>query len=209
VIGVVADGKYHRLGETPQRHLYLPLLQGYQLSMTLVLHISSDRATIAQSVRDSVQRLNHDLAVTDVRTMREHLGFALFPARAGAALLGGAGLLGLALAIVGLYGLLGFVVRQRTHEMGVRMAFGAAPRDVIRLVLRRSLWICTWGIGLGFVAAWIASMVLARVLYSVNPHDVAVFAGAPLVLLIVALAATIPSARAAVRVDPIIALRHE
>ncbi len=209
VVGVVSDGRYHRLGEAPQRHLYLPLLQGYQPSITLVLHVSADRGTVVQSVRETVQRLNPDLAVTDVRTMREHLGFALFPARAGAALLGGAGLLGLSLAIVGLYGLLAFVVRQRTHEMGVRMALGAGPRDVVRLVLRRSLLICAWGIGLGLGAAWIAAMLLAGVLYGVSPHDVAVFAGAPLVLLIVAVAATIPAALAAVRVDPITALRQE
>ena len=209
VVGVVADGKYHRLGEASQRHLYLPLLQGYQPSMTLVLHIVADRGAVAQSVRESVQRLNPDLAVTDIRTMREHLGFALFPARAGAALLGGAGLLGLGLTIVGLYGLLAFVVRQRTQEMGIRMALGAGPGDVIRLVLRRSLWICARGIGLGFGLAWIASMVLARVLYGVNPHDAAVFGGAPLVLLIVAIAATMAPALAAVRVDPMIALRQE
>jgi ABC-type antimicrobial peptide transport system permease subunit len=174
-----------------------------------VLHIVADRGTVAESVRDAVQRLNPDLAVTDVRMMDEHLGFALFPARAGAALLGGAGLLGLGLATVGLYGLLAFVVRQRTQEMGIRMALGAEPRDVIRLVLRRSIWTCAWGIGLGFGAAWIASTLLARVLYGVGPHDAAVFAGAPLVLLIVAMAATIPPALAAVRVDPIIALRQE
>ncbi len=188
---------------------YLPLLQGYQPSMTLVLHIVANRGAVAQSVRESVQRLNPDLAVTDVRTMREHLGFALFPARAGAALLGGAGLLGLGLTIVGLYGLLAFVVRQRSQEMGIRMALGAGPGDVIRLVLRRSLWICAWGIGLGFGLAWIASMVLARVLYGVNAHDAAVFAGAPLVILIVAIAATIGPALAAVRVDPMTALRQE
>jgi macrolide transport system ATP-binding/permease protein len=209
VVGVVADGKYHRLGEQPQRHLYLPLLQGYQPSMTLVLHTVGDRSRVSQSLRSTVQRLNPDLAVTDVRTMHEHLGFALFPARAGAALLSGAGLLGLGLTMVGLYGLLAFVVRQRTREMGIRMALGAGRGDVIRLVLRRSLVICGWGIGLGCGVAWIASMVLARVLYGVNPHDATVFAGAPLVLLVVAVAATVPPVLAAVRVDPMTALRQE
>jgi macrolide transport system ATP-binding/permease protein len=209
VVGVVPDGKYHRLGEGRQRHLYLPLLQGDHASVTLLLHVAADPGTVVQAVRDTVQRINPDLAVTDVRTMREHLGFALFPARAGAALLGGAGLLGMGLAIVGLYGLLAFIVQQRTEEMGIRLALGAGSAGIIGLVVRRSLGICAWGIGCGFGAAWIASRLLAGVLYGVNPHDLAVFAGAPLVLLIVALSATMPPALAAVRVDPMIALRRE
>jgi predicted permease len=209
VIGVVPDGKYHRLGEAAQRHLYLPLLQGYQPSITLVLHTVADSGTVARSLRERVQQLDPDLAVTDLRTMHEHLKFALFPARAGAALLSGAGLLGVGLAVVGLYGLLVFVVRQRTQEIGIRLALGAAPRDVIMLVLRRSLVICAWGIGLGVAAAWFASMVLARVLYGVSAHDVVVFAGAPLVLLLVALAATLSPALTAGRVDPLVALRQD
>jgi ABC-type antimicrobial peptide transport system permease subunit len=189
--------------------LYLPLLQGYQPSITLVLHTVADSGTVARSLRERVQQLDPDLAVTDLRTMHEHLKFALFPARAGAALLSGAGLLGVGLAVVGLYGLLVFVVRQRTQEIGIRLALGAAPRDVIMLVLRRSLVICAWGIGLGVAAAWFASMVLARVLYGVSAHDVVVFAGAPLVLLLVALAATLSPALTAGRVDPLVALRQD
>jgi macrolide transport system ATP-binding/permease protein len=209
VVGVVADGKYHRLGEPAQRHLYLPLLQGYQPATTLVLHVAGEPEAAARAVRAAVQALNPDLAVTDVRSMREHLRFALFPARAGAALLGGAGLLGLGLAIVGLYGLLAFVVRQRTTELGVRIALGAAPRDVLGLIVRWSLGICVWGIALGVAAAWLASRLLVGVLYGVSPHDVVAFAGAPVILLIVALVATILPARAAGRVDPMVALRQD
>jgi len=108
-----------------------------------------------------------------------------------------------------LYGLLVFVVRQRTQEIGIRLALGAGPHDVIMLVLRRNLVICAWGIGLGFAAAWFASMVLARVLYGVSAHDVVVFAGAPLALLLVAVAATLSPALAAGRVDPLVALRQD
>ena len=209
VVGVVPDGKYQRLGEAPQRHIYLPLLQGYQPSITLVLHTGGDAGVVTGLVRERVQNLNPDLAVTDVRTMREHLKLALFPARAGAALLSGAGLLGVGLALVGLYGLLAFVVRQRRQEMGIRLALGAGRRDLITLILRRSLFICACGIGLGLAAAWIATTVLARVLYGVSPHDPVVFAVAPLVLLLVALAATVGPALAAARVDPLVALRQD
>lgn len=128
IIGVVADGKYQSLGEPPQRHVYLPSLQNFHSATTLVVHTSGDPHEYVQMVRSIVERLDPDLPVTDVRTMNEHLAFAMYPARTSALLFAISGALGLLLAMIGVYGLLTFVVRQRTREVGIRLALGPAPR---------------------------------------------------------------------------------
>ena len=209
IIGVVADGKYQSLGEPPQQHLYLPSLQNFHSAMTLVLHTLGDPRSYGQPVRSLVHKLDPDLPVTDVRTMNEHLGFALYPARVSALLFTISGVLGLLLAMIGVYGLLVFVVRQRTREVGIRIALGARSQDVVWLVARNTIVLLAAGLGLGLLAAYAATGMMASLLYGLDARDPLTFVAAPLFLLLTAVAATALPARQASRVDPLVALRAE
>lgn len=209
IIGVVADGKYQTLGEPSQRHVYLPSLQNFHPAITLVLHTSGDPRGYMQPVRTLVQNLDPDLPVTGVRTMNEHLGFALYPARVSALLFTISGVLGLLLAMIGVYGLLAFVVRQRTREVGIRIALGARSQDVLWLVARNALVLLAVGLGLGLLVAYAAAGMMASLLYGLDARDPLTFVAAPLFLLLTAVAATAVPARQASRVDPLVALRAE
>jgi putative ABC transport system permease protein len=147
--------------------------------------------------------------VTGVQTMNEHLGFALYPARMGASLLGLFSTLGLLLATMGLYGLLAFVVRRRTREVGIRMALGAQKRDVVSLVMWQGLWLVAVGMALGLAAAYAASGLIAGMLYGVGGRDLFTFTSGSLLLASVAVLATYLPARHAARIDPMVALRYE
>ena len=209
VIGLVTDGKYQSLGEPPQRHVFLPSLQHFHSAATLVVHTSGDPHSYVQLVRSIVQKLDPDLPVTDIRTMDEHLGFAMYPARTSAILFTISGALGLLLAMIGVYGLLTFVVRQRTREIGIRLALGARSQDVVRLVVRKSAWLVALGMGLGLSAAYATTGLMAGFLYGINGRDVLTFVAAPTFLALAAAVATAVPARHVSRVDPIVALRTE
>jgi predicted permease len=209
IIGVAPDGKYQSLGEPPQRHLYLPSLQNYHSAMTLILHTSGDPRGYAQTVRALVQRLDADLPVTEVRSMNEHLGFALYPARTSALLFAVCGALGLMLAMLGVYGLVAFAVRQRTREIGIRIALGAGSRDILWLVGRNSAALLAWGLALGLASAYATSGVMSGFLYGINSRDALTFGAAAACLLLAAAIATVMPARHASRVDPMVALRFD
>jgi ABC-type antimicrobial peptide transport system permease subunit len=177
--------------------------------MTLVLHTAGDPHGYVLSVRSLVQKLDPDLPVTDVRTMNEHLGFAMYPARTSAFLFTISGALGLLLAMIGVYGLLTFVVRQRTREVGIRLALGARSHDVVRLVVRKSAWLLALGLGLGLAAAYATTGLMTGFLYGINGRDAFTFMAAPVFLLLAAAVATAVPARQVSRVDPIVALRTE
>jgi putative ABC transport system permease protein len=204
VVGLVPNGKYQSLGESPQRHLFLA---GH--SSGLVIHTADDPHQYIQPIRAVVQNLDPNLAVTDVQTMNEHLGFAFYPARMSAFLLGLFSLLGLSVAMLGLYGLLAFVIRRRTHEVGIRMALGAQKKDVMLLVVRQGGMLVALGVVLGIAAAYAATSLVAGMLYGVSGRDPFTFATVSLLLGSVALLAIYIPARHAARVDPSVALRCE
>jgi predicted permease len=209
IIGVVADGKYQTLGEPPQRHVYLPSLQNFHSATTLVVHTSGNPHEYMQMVRSIVQKLDPDLPLTDVRTMNEHLAFAMYPVRTSALLFAIFGALGLLLAMIGVYGLLTFVVRQRTREVGIRLALGARSHDVVALVVRKSAWLLALGIGLGLSAAYATAGLMTGFLYGINGRDELTFMAAPIFLVLAATVATALPAHQVSRVDPIVALRTE
>jgi predicted permease len=212
VVGVARDGKYVMLGEEPRAYFYLPVSQQYLSPVTLIVRSASDPAALVSPLQRILRDMDRDLPVFNVRTMEAHLRdsvFGLMPLRMGAAMAGGQGLIGLLLAMMGLYAVVSSAVTRRTREIGVRMALGADRRDVVRLVVREGMRLTLIGIVLGLMVSLGLGMVLSRVLYGVRPVDVSVFAGVTTLLLGVSALACYLPARRATSVDPLIALRAQ
>jgi predicted permease len=209
VVGVTRDGKYNTLGEAPTPFFYLPLWQDLQGAMTLMVRTANDPRGSLATVRGVFRELDRNLPVTDVKTMVEHLGFSLFPARMAATLLGAFGLLALLLAAIGLYGVMAYSVSMRTREIGVRMALGASRRDVLLLVARQGMTLTLAGIVIGLGAAFALTRLLGSLLYGLSATDPATFVGISILLGGIALFAGFIPARRATRIDPMTALRYE
>jgi len=211
VVGVVQDGKYKGVIEVPQPHFYLPLSQAYIPLRTFHIRTAVPPESLSTQVQSQVRELAPSLAISEMQTLDQALqglnGFLFF--RLGAQLTGTMGLLGLILAVVGVYSVASYAAVQRTQEIGIRMAIGATPGDILKMVLRQGLG--TVGIGLlaGLVAAFAGSRLLADLFYGVTPNDPVTYAAvAALLLAVVLLACWIP-ARRATRVSPVLALRFE
>ncbi len=209
VVGVARDGKYGSLGEDPKPFVFYPQSQLYRSEQSVVVRAQGDPRALAPTLRREVKALDAALPVYDVKTLTEHLGTALFPARAAATLVGLSGSLALLLAAIGLYGVLSYAVSLRTREIGVRVALGAQRRDVASLVVGRGLGLAAAGAGLGLAAAFGVTRFLSFLLYGVSATDPATFAGVPLVLLGVAGLAAWEPARRALRIDTAVSLRDE
>ena len=209
VIGVVATAKYHSLGEPATPYMYMPLAQDWHAAMVIHVRTNGDPAAFAPRLRAEVAALDPDLPLADLRTMNNFLGIALFPARIIGAVLGMFGLLGLVLAAVGVYGVMSYSVAQRTREIGIRMAIGAAHRQVVRLVMRQGMELVLLGTAIGLIGAFAASRLLRGLLYGAPSLDVVAFTIVPAILLGVALLAIWIPARRAANVDPIRAIRAE
>jgi len=211
IVGLTRTGKYMFLYESPQPYLYLPIAQRYQSHATLLVYTDGDPQRLLASVRDDVRQLDATLPLYDIGTMDAHVryGKPLLPARLGAMLVGAFGLLGLALASVGVYGVISYSVSQRTQELGIRTALGAKPGDVIFMVLRQGMSLAVAGLGIGLVLASLLLRGLHAVLYGVGFTDFPTFGVVSALLLGVAFVATYIPALRATRIDPVIALRHE
>ncbi|MGH9848745.1 MAG: ABC transporter permease, partial [Blastocatellia bacterium] len=208
VIGLVKDSKYGTLGEEPKSFFYQAALQNYSRQTTLHVRTAGDPNALRKAVRESISALDKSLLV-EVAAMRENLALAVLPARVAASLLGLLGLLGLSLALVGIYGVISYAVSQRTGEIGLRMALGARPLDVFRLVLGQGMKLTLLGIGLGAAGALVLTRSLTSLLVGVSPTDPLTFATLVALFCLVALLACYLPARRASKVDPMIALRHE
>ncbi len=177
-----------------------------------MVRTASEPTTLSAPLERILHDMDPDLPVFNVKTMAAHVresALGLMPLRMGAAMAAGQGLIGLFLAVMGLYAVVSYAVSRRTREIGVRMALGAGHGDVVRLVVREGLRLTFIGIGLGLVASLGLGLVMSKVLYGVGAMDAGVYVGVTAVLLGVSAAACYLPARRATRVDPLVALRAE
>lgn len=208
VVGVVKTVDYGALGEPPQSCVYVPLRQNFADTAILYVRTERDPATILTSVQQQIRATDPGLPLDDMRTGAKIINQALWWSRIGVGLLGGFGLLALALASVGLYGIMAYSVNLRRREIGVRMALGAGQGAVSRMVIRQGMALVVIGAGLGLVLSMLAGRGLARFLYGVSGVDPLNIGGATLILLAAGFIACYLPARRASRVDPLVALRE-
>ena len=209
VVGIARDGKYRRLNEEPRNYMYVPLFQYYRPDVALVVRTAGDPGAAVSAIQAEVKRVDANLPLFDIRTVAEHMQVAVFVPKLAGTLLGLFGGLALVLAIVGLYSVIAFTVAQRTHEIGVRVALGAARGEVVRLILRQGLVLTVVGLAIGLTLAAVASRLMADQLVGLGGSDPVSFVSTAIVLLIVALLACAVPARRAASLDPLRALRHE
>lgn len=209
IVGVVPAGKYNSLGEDPKPALYTPLYRDYTGMVTVVARTRGDPQQVLNALRNEVHKLDPSISVHAAKTLKEHLGISLFPARMAAMALGSFGVLALVLAAVGIYGVMSHVVAGRTREIGLRMALGAQLSDVQKLILKQGMLLAAIGSICGLVIAFGGARMMKSLLYGVSSSDPITFTCVALILLGIALLACWIPARRASRVEPMIALRAE
>jgi putative ABC transport system permease protein len=206
---VAGDVRNLSLETAPAPVIYLPFTVFRMNPMFLTIRTAADPASQVTSVRSVIQRVDSRVPISNIRTADEILSISVGQRRFNMFLLGSFAALALILACVGLFGVMSYVVSQRTHDIGVRLALGALPRDIFRIVLGRGMALAAGGAVLGLAAAFWLSRSLQVLLFQVHPTDPITFASVVIVLLAVALMACAVPARRATRVDPIVALRYE
>jgi hypothetical protein len=208
VVGVVKTIKYQTLGETPQPCVYLPRAQSDADSLVLYVRSTGDPVQAIGAVQRELRALDPHVPLENASSVDDLIDQSLWMVKIAAGLLAVFGALALALAGVGLYGVIAYSVNQRRRELGVRMALGAARGDVIRLVLRGGMGLVTIGLMVGVALSLAVSRALASLLFGINGTDPISFAGASLLLVGVALVGSYLPARRASRFDPVVAIRE-
>jgi putative ABC transport system permease protein len=209
VVGVVGNVKQLTLSGADEAQLYLAKVQNGGIFTSIAARTTGDPEAMAEALREAVWAVDRDQPVWKIRSMESLLDRDLAPRRFTARLTGGFALLALLLALIGVYGVMSYIVAQRTREIGIRMALGAARGEVVRMVLARGLRIVVVGAGLGLLAAYAGARAIERQLFGVPATDLPTFLAVPLALVVVAAVASWVPARRAARVDPAIALSAE
>jgi ABC-type antimicrobial peptide transport system permease subunit len=209
VIGVVEDGKYESLTESQQPVVFWSILQSYNSTTTLEVKSSVPPMQMVGEIRESIARLDPELPLYGVGPLEQMLGFAFLPTRAAAIALSSFGVLAIVLAATGIHGLASYAVSRRTREIGVRMALGAYPVQVLRLVLGKTAWLLVLGSVVGLTLALATGQVIASVVYGAQPRDPLVILSVWGSIALIAFVAAWSPARRATRVDPLVALRYE
>ena len=209
VVGVVETGKYVSLGEAPAEFMFMSHHERFNSDMTIVARTPTDPQGALRTIQRLVREADPDMPLYDVRTMADHMGIALLPARLGGSMLGLFGLLGLTLAAVGIYGVMAYSVSQRRRELGIRVALGADRDSVVRMVVTEGMRLAVVGTVIGLVGAILAAQLVKGLLYDIQPIDPIAFTGVPLLLIAVSGLAVYLPARRAARADPMRALKSE
>jgi predicted permease len=214
IVGLVATAKSRTIGEDPRPTIFLPILTEYSAAetprgITLVVKTKGPAASYAGQLREALRRADPSLAVFEVRTMESHLREALILPRLAWVLSAFAGCIGSVIAVVGMYGVVSFAVARRRKELGIRLAIGARPREILMMILRQGLALAFAGATVGSLTALGLTRFGASLLYGVSPTDKMTFVIVPSFLMAVALLACMLPARAAARLDPVEVLRGE
>jgi putative ABC transport system permease protein len=209
IVGVVGDVKPERIESQDWPTIYCPYPQAPATTMTMVVRTSQPPLSLASAVAREVHQLDPDQPVADARSMEDVVDQAIAGAQFNTVLLGVFALIAFLLAAVGIYGVVSCDVSERTHEIGIRVALGAQPGDVLKLVLGQGARLAGYGIAAGMVAAFALTRLMASLLYGVKTTDAYTFAAIPILLGVVALAASYLPTRRALALDPVTALRHE
>jgi putative ABC transport system permease protein len=209
VVGIVADARTESLENARVPEVFLSLYQKGEHHLAIFLRGHLDAGAIPEQVREQVQAVDATLPVFGAQMLSETVSVSLSERRFLMEVVGLFAVTALLLAGLGIYGVISYLVSERTHEIGIRVALGAQRRNIIRMILRQGLGMAIAGTAIGLVCALIVSYSMAGLLYGVKPTDPLTFAGVALLLIVVALFACYIPGRRAMRVDPIVALRHE
>ena len=209
VVGVIADARTESLAEASAPQIYLSLYQRHPKDLAIFVRGRLDAAATPVELRREVQAVNPELPVFGAQTLSDALSASLSERRFSMEIIGLFALTALLLAGLGIYGVISYLVSERTHEIGIRLALGAQRSDILRMVVRQGLGLAIAGAAVGLVCALIVSNLMAGMLYGVRPSDPVTFGGVALLLIGVALLACYIPARRAIRVDPLVALRHD
>jgi predicted permease len=210
VVGIVGDIRHLGPETPPRQECYVPLSQHPVIGMTLALRTTGDPMAVLPAVKAAIWSVNKEQRITgEVFTLEQHMDRLIAQRRFNMTLLASFGVLGLVIAAVGIYGVMAYVVAQRTGEIGVRMALGATRGHVVAMVLRRSGLLMLVGLALGGAIAWYAGAGVKAFLFQTEPTDVRILLGALVTLAVAGLSASAIPARRAASVDPLVALRHE
>jgi putative ABC transport system permease protein len=209
VVGVVKNVKRYGLDGKIKEQYYFPQSQSPQRNMYLLARAAGDPASLTASIRDAIREVDKDQPVFRVMTMEQVVSNSMAQKRFTTLLLAIFAGVALLLAAVGIYGVMSYAVTQRTHEIGIRMALGARPSDVLKMVARDGMTITLIGVAIGLVGAFLVTRIMSSLLFDIGAHDPLTFAAIPMILAGVALAACFAPARRATKVDPMIALRYE
>ena len=213
IVGIVADVRQMGLDEPVKAEMYFPYQQvpeyDFYMPRDLAIRTSGDTSALVGSVRSIVHEVDPDQPVSNVATMSDVLGVEAAPRRTGMIMLVAFAALALLLASLGIYGVLAYFVTQHTNEIGVRMAVGASPLNILGLVVRKGMGLTLVGVAIGLLASFALTRLMSSLLFGVKASDPVTFISVPLVLVVVALVACLIPARRAMKVDPMIALRYE
>ena len=209
VVGVVGDAKHYWMEEEQRSQMYDAYSQDPGLFATVVIRTTVEPLSLTEPVRQAIWKVDADQPMWKIRTVEFLVSRSTADRKFLMALMGIFALLALVLTIIGLYGVISYLVNQRTQEIGIRMALGAQMGDILAMVLKQGMVLVLTGVGLGLAAAWLLTRLMARLLYQVSATDPLTFAAIALLLVAVALLACYIPARRATKVDPLVALRYE
>jgi putative ABC transport system permease protein len=209
VVGVVGDAKHYWLEESQRSQVYGAYSQQPGIFATAVIRTTVEPMTLAEQVRQAVWKIDSDQPMWKMRTVEFLVNRSVADRKFLLALMGVFAGLALVLTMIGLYGVISYLVNQRTQEIGIRMALGAQMGDILRMVLRQGMFLVLLGVSIGLVASWLVTRLIAKLLFQVSATDPLTFAGISTLLVLVALLACYLPARRATKVDPLVALRYE